>query len=81
MWRTYVLGSFAVASLSLLFFLFLGNRAGIMRGDRAPIDKYIPSLSPLVQHTLQFLLVLAFLLAVLPQPLSKLVNFLRRFLP
>jgi hypothetical protein len=77
MWPTYVLGALAVASLYLLMFLFFGN---MRRGQRAPIDKYLPSLSPLVQHTLQLLFLLAFLLAVFPQLFSKLTVLLRGLL-
>jgi hypothetical protein len=79
-WPTYVLGVLAAASLYLLALLFFGNRGGMRRGEQAPIDKYIPSLSPLVQHTLQLLFLLAFLLAVFPQLSSKLASLLRRFL-
>ena len=80
MWRTYVLAALAVVSFYLLTFLFFGNRGRMRRGQQAPIDKYIPHLSPLVQHTLQFLFLLAFLLAVFPQLFSKLVILLRGFL-
>lgn len=79
-WPTYVLGVLAAASLYLLALLFFGNRGGMRRGERAPIDKYIPSLSPLVQHTLQLLFLLTFLLAVFPQLSSQLASLLRRFL-
>ena len=67
MWRTYVLVTLAGVSFYLLAFVFFGNRGRMRRGEPAPIDKYIPPLSPLVQHTLQFLFLLAFLLAVFPQ--------------
>ena len=80
MWRTYVLLALAVTSFCLLSFLFFGNRERMRRGQQAPIDKYIPSLSPLVQHTLQFLFLLVFLLAVFPQLFSKLASLLRGFL-
>lgn len=79
-WPTYVLGVLAAASLYLLALLFFGNRGGMRRGERAHIDKYIPSLSPLVQHTLQLLFLLTFLLAVFPQLSSQLASLLRRFL-
>jgi hypothetical protein len=80
MWPTYVLGTLAFASFYLLTLLFFGNRGGMRRGQQAPIDKYIPSLSPLAQHTLQLFFLLAFLLAVFPQLFSKLVSLLRGFL-
>jgi hypothetical protein len=80
MWRTYVLFALAVASFCLLTLIFFGNRGGMMRGQQAPIDKYIPSLSPLVQRALQLLFLLAFLFAVFPQLFSKLASLLRRFL-
>jgi hypothetical protein len=78
MWPTYVLGALAAASLFSLIFLFFGNRAGMMRGEQRPIDRYIPSLSPMVQHILQLLLLLAFLFAVFPQLFSKLASLARR---
>jgi hypothetical protein len=80
MWPTYVLGALAVASLYLLAFLFFGNRRGMRRGEQTPIDKYLPSLSPLVQHTLQLLFLLALIFAVFPQLYSKLASLLRGFL-
>jgi hypothetical protein len=80
MWRTYVLVTLAGVSFYLLAFVFFGNRGRMRRGEPAPIDKYIPPLSPLVQHTLQFLFLLAFLLAVFPQFFSKLLALLRGFL-
>jgi hypothetical protein len=80
MWRIYVLGALAVVSFYLLMFLFFGNRERMRHGQQAPIDKYIPHLSPLVQHTLQFLFLLAFLLAVFPQLFSKLAILWRGFL-
>jgi hypothetical protein len=79
-WPTYVLGALALASLYLLTLLFFGGGGRRRRGEQAPIDKYLPSLSPLVQHTLQIFFLLAFLLAVFPQLLSKLASLLRGFL-
>ena len=78
MWPTYVLfvlGAVGVYSLVLFFF---GVRGGRVRGGPAQVDKYIPTLSPVVQHTLQllFLVVLAF--AIFPQLFSKLVGLLAR---
>ena len=61
-----VLGVLAAAGLWLLVLFFFGTRGGMMRGERAPVNKYIPSLSPLVQHTLQCLFLLALLFAVFP---------------
>lgn len=80
MWPTYVLGALAVASLYLLMLFLFGNRGGMRRGQQTPIDKYIPSLSPLVQHTLQLLFLVALLLAVFPQLFSKAASLLRGFL-
>jgi NhaP-type Na+/H+ and K+/H+ antiporter len=73
-------GALAVASFYLITLLFFGNRGGMRRGQQAPIDEYIPSLSPLVQHTLQLFFLLALLLAVFPQLFSKLASLLRGFL-
>jgi len=80
MWPTYVLGALAVASLYLITLLFFGSRGNMRRGQQPPIDKYIPSLSPLVRHTLQLLFLLLFLLAIFPQLFSKLASLLRGFL-
>jgi hypothetical protein len=80
MWPTYLLGALAVASLYLLAFFLFGNKRGIRHGEQAPVDKYIPTLSPLVQHTLQLLFLLALLFAIFPQFLSKLAGFLQRFI-
>jgi len=80
MWRTYLLGALAVVGFFLLMFLFFGNRERMTHGQPAPIDKYIPHLSPLAQHTLQFLFLLAFLLAVFPQLFFRLAHLLRGFL-
>jgi len=80
MWPTYVLGVLATAGLWLLVLFVFGTRGGMMRGERAPVDKYIPSLSPLVQHTLQCLFLLALLFAVFSRLYSKLASLLRGFL-
>jgi hypothetical protein len=70
-WPTFVLGALAVASLSLLVYLFFGNRGQMRHGEPAPLDKYIPSLSPMAQHSLQALFVLTFLFAVFPSYLPN----------
>jgi hypothetical protein len=80
MWPTYVLGALAVASLFVLMFLFFGSRGRMRHGEPAPIDKYFPSLSPPVEHTLQALFLLTFVFAVFPQLFSKLASLLRGFL-
>jgi hypothetical protein len=49
------------------------------RGEQASIDRYIPSFSPPVQHTLQFLFLLALLFAIFPQFFSKSASLLRGF--
>jgi hypothetical protein len=78
MWPTYVLGALAVVGLYLLGLLFFGSRR-VWHGEQTPADKYIPTLSPLVQHTLQLLFLLALLLAAFPQLTSKLARPLRGF--
>ena len=78
MWPTYLLITLAVVGLYLFTFFFFGNRRGLRRGEQAPVDKYIPTLSPLVQHTLQLLFVLGLLFAIFPQLLPKLSGLLRR---
>ena len=77
MWPTYILGTLAAASLWLLVLFFFGSKGDVRRGQRAPIDKYLPSLSPMVQHTLRVLFLLAFLFAFFPQLTSKLVGLFR----
>jgi hypothetical protein len=79
MWPTYVLGALAVGGLYSLERFFVGNRRGLLRWEQAPADKYIPTLSPLVQHALQLLFLLAFLFAAFPQLFSKLGRLLRGF--
>jgi hypothetical protein len=78
MWLTFVLAALAAVCLYALALFVFGGRGATRQ---APIDKYIPSLSPAAEHTLQFLFVLVFLLAVFPQPLYKLTNLLRGILP
>jgi hypothetical protein len=78
MWPTYLLGALAVVGLGLVLHFFFGNRGNLRRGGQAPVDKYIPTLSPLVQHTLQLLFVLALLFAIFPQLFSKLAGSLQR---
>jgi hypothetical protein len=56
MWPTYLLGACAVTGLCLVLHFFFGNRRS---GGQAPVNNYIPTLSPLVQHTLQLLFLLA----------------------
>lgn len=65
-WPTYVLGALAAAVVIFLMRFFFGNKSGRRPGG-APVDKYIPLLSPTVQHLLQLLFVLALLFAVFPQ--------------
>jgi hypothetical protein len=75
-WRTYVFGALAAAGLlALMLFLFGGNTR---RGQPAPADKYIPAFSPLIQHTLQTLFVIALVLAIFPGLLYKLTNLIQR---
>ena len=50
------------------------------RGEQVPIDRYIPSLSPPVEHTLHLLFLLALLFAIFPQLFFKLASLLRGFL-
>jgi hypothetical protein len=79
LWPTYVLGALAVAGLYSLVYFFFGNRRGIQLGQQAPVDKYIPTLNPLLQHTLQLLFLLTLLFAIFPQLFSKLASLLQRF--
>ena len=77
-WPTYVLGALAVAAVILFLHFFFGEKSYLRRGQPAPVDRYFPALSPLVQHILQFLFLLGLLLAVLPQLLSKLADLFPR---
>jgi|SRR5208282_3458382 len=79
MWPTYLLGILAVGLFLLVSFFLFGNRGGMRRGQQAPIDRYIPTMSPFVQHTLQLLFLLVLLFAIFPQLFPKLAGFLRRF--
>jgi hypothetical protein len=79
MWPTYLIGAIAIAGLGLVLHFFFGNRGSLRRGGQAPVDKYIPALSPLVQHTLQLLFLLALFFAIFPHLLSKIVGLLQRF--
>lgn len=79
MWRTYLLTVLAVGLFLLVSHFLFGNRGGMRRGEQAPIDRYIPPMSPFVQHTLQLLFLLVLLFAIFPQLFSKLDGFLRRF--
>ena len=80
----YILFILAIAGFYLFFTFFFGFRGSRRHGEQAPIDRYVPSLSPFAQHTLQLLYLLVFLLTVLvavfPQFSSKLVKLLRGFL-
>jgi hypothetical protein len=78
MWKTYVLGALGAASLYLVIILFFGTKGGMKRGEQPPIDRYLPPLSPMTQHILQLLFLLAFLFAVFPQLFSKLASLVRR---
>jgi len=54
---TYLLGVLVAISRYLLTLFLFGKRVGMRRGEQAsaPVDKYIPTLEPLVQHTPQLL--------------------------
>jgi hypothetical protein len=79
MWSRYVLAALAFAGIYALGFFLLGTREGRRRGETAPIDKYIPALSPVVQHILQLFFLLAVVFAIFPQLFSKLARSLKRF--
>jgi hypothetical protein len=79
-WLTYVLVVLVAASMYALILFVFGSRRTMRLGQAAPVDKYIPQLSPAIQHTLQALFLLAFVLAAFPQLFSKLAALLRGFL-
>jgi hypothetical protein len=70
-WTPYIFGALAAASLSLLVRFFFGFRRNLLRGEPAPIEKYIPTLSPPAQHVLQFLFLLIILYGFFPRLFSK----------
>ena len=78
MWTTYLLAALATVSIFLLVLFLFGNKASLRRGGTAPIDKFIPILSPSVQRILQLLFVLLFLFAIFPQLYSGLAGLLQR---
>jgi hypothetical protein len=78
-WLTYVLTGLFAAGLWALIIFFFGNKGGMRRGEPAPADNYIPALSPLVQHTILLLFLLAVAFAIFPQLLYKLTGFVERF--
>jgi hypothetical protein len=72
---TYLLGVLVAISRYLLTLFLFGNRGGMRRGEQAPVDKYIPTLSPLVQHTPQLLFLLALLFGIFPRPFPDSSDF------
>ena len=70
----YVLAGLAAIGLYLLLFFLFGSRRNLRHGERAPIEKFIPAVSPPVQHILQFLFLLLLFLAIFPKFFSKFVN-------
>jgi hypothetical protein len=66
---TYLLGVLVAISRYLLTLFLFGKRVGMRRGEQAsaPVDKYIPTLEPLVQHTPQLLFLLALLFGIFPR--------------
>jgi len=74
-WPTYALGALAIAAMFLLTHFLFGNKR---RGGRAPVDNYLPVLSPAVQHILQLLFLLALVFAIFPQIRSRLTGALQR---
>ena len=81
MWPTYLFGTLAIFGLLFLLHFFFGNGRGLRPGHQAPVDRFIPALSPLVQHSLQFLFLLALLFAIFPQLFSNVSRLLQRFFP
>jgi hypothetical protein len=78
MWPMYLIGGMAVAALISLLFFFFGFR-GISK--HAPADRYIPALSPVAQHILQFSFLIALVFAIFPQLFLKLAHLLPRVFP
>jgi len=74
MWPTYLLCALAVGGFGLVTHFFFGNR----RSGGPPVNKYFPPLSPLVQHTLQLLLLGALFFSIFPQLFSKLASLAQR---
>jgi len=78
-WRIYVLGALGVIGLYFLGHFLFGGKGDSRRGLQPPVDRYFPALSPLAQHFLQFLFLLALLFAIYPQLLYYLKGILRYF--
>lgn len=71
-WVFYVAAILGVALFySLMLFVF-GSRK---RSQPAPIDKYLPALSPTAEHVMQALFVLILVFAFLPNTVSKPAGF------
>jgi hypothetical protein len=77
-WPTYVFGALAAAGLFALILFLFGSKDRTRRGEPAPADKYLPEFSPLIQHTLQTLFLIALVLAIFPGLLYKLRNLIQR---
>jgi len=78
-WRAFpphLVGVFAAIGLYSLLLFFFGSRGHLRRGEPAPIDRYIPMLSPPAQHILQFLFLLIIVLTFLPKLTSKFSSLL-----
>ena len=73
-WTFQIFGAFAALGLYLLSLVFFGSKGNLRRGEPAPIERFFPALSPLVQHILQFLFLLLLFLAFFPKLYSKFVN-------
>ncbi len=65
-WPLYVAGCLAAAGLYALTLFFFGSRRNMRRGEPAPIDRYIPALSPAFQRALQFIFLLMIVFAIFP---------------
>jgi hypothetical protein len=73
-WTFQLFGAFAVLGLYLLLLFFFGSRGNLRRGEPAPVERFFPALSPLIQHVLQFLFLLLLFLAFFPKIYSTFVN-------
>jgi hypothetical protein len=52
-WPIYVGATVAVGALYSVFLFLFGSRGSRIRGESPPIDRYIPHISLLAEHTLQ----------------------------
>ena len=74
-WPTYVLAGFTMAGFATLIHFVFGSGRNRRHGEPAPIDRYIASPGPAVQHALQILFLILVVLAIFPQLFFKVLDW------